>query len=70
MTTDYVPYIVIEDVTFSKVMELLSVGREMAAKSYPHMVQDYERVIKQVRERAESFTGTQNKPKVSKAYHV
>ena len=40
----------------------------MAKKSYPHLRADFERVIKQVRERAECFTGSQNKPKTTKAY--
>lgn len=70
MTTDYAPYVIIDDVTMSKVMELLSTAKCMAEKSYPHMTADYERVIKQVRERAECFTGSQNKPKTTKAYNV
>ena len=70
MTTDYTPYVIIDDVTMSKVMELLSTAKYMAEKSYPHMTADYERVIKQVRERAECFTGSQNKPKTTKAYNV
>ena len=69
-TTDYIPYVIIDDVTMSKVMELLSTAKCMAEKSYPHMAADYERVIKQIRERAESFTGSQNKPKTKKAYNV
>ena len=70
MTTDYTPYVIIDDVTMSKVMELLSTAKCMAEKSYPHMTADFERVIKQVRERAECFTGSQNKPKTKKAYSV
>jgi hypothetical protein len=53
----------------AKVMDLLNTGRTMAEKSYPHLVENYERVIKQVRERAECFTGSQNKPKTKKAYN-
>ena len=68
MTTDYTPYVIIDDVTMSKVMSLLNTAKCMADKSYPHMTTDYERVIKQVRERAECFTGSQNKPKTQKAY--
>ena len=70
MTTDYTPYVIIDDVTMAKVMDLLNTGRTMAEKSYPHLVENYERVIKQVRERAECFTGSQNKPKTKKAYNV
>jgi hypothetical protein len=66
--TDYTPYVIIDDVTMSKVMELLSTAKCMAEKSYPHMTADYERVMKQVRERAECFTGSQNKPKTKQAY--
>ena len=69
-TTDYNPYVIIDDVTMSKVMELLNTAKCMAEKSYPHMTADYERVIKQVRERAECFTGSQNKPKTRKAYNT
>ena len=69
MTTDYTPYVIIDDVTMAKVMELLSTAKCMAEKSYPHMTADYDRVIKQVRERAECFTGSQNKPKTQKAYN-
>ena len=69
MTTDYNPYVIIDDVTMAKVMDLLNTGRTMAEKSYPHLVENYERVIKQVRERAECFTGSQNKPKTKKAYN-
>ena len=69
MTTDYNPYVIIDDVTMAKVMDLLNTGRTMAEKSYPHMTADYERVIKQVRERAECFTGSQNKPKTKKSYN-
>ena len=68
MATDYTPYVIIDDVTMAKVMDLLNTGRTMAEKSYPHLVENYERVIKQVRERAECFTGSQNKPKTTKAY--
>ena len=68
MATDYNPYVIIDDVTMSKVMELLNTAKSMAEKSYPHLTNDYARVIKQVRERAESFTGSQNKPKTRKAY--
>ena len=69
MTTDYNPYVIIDDVTMAKVMDLLNTGRTMAEKSYPLLVENYERVIKQVRERAECFTGSQNKPKTKKAYN-
>ena len=69
MTTDYNPYVIIDDVTMAKVMDLLNTGRTMAEKSYPHLVENYERVIKQVRERAECFMGSQNKPKTKKAYN-
>ena len=69
MTTDYTPYVIIDDVTMSKVMERLNQGKAMAEKSYPHLTADFERVIKQVRERAECFTGSQNKPKTKKAYN-
>jgi hypothetical protein len=69
MTTDYYPYVIIDDVTMAKVMDLLNTGRTMAENSYPHLVENYERVIKQVRERAECFTGSQNKPKTKKAYN-
>lgn len=68
MTTDYTPYVIIDDVTMAKVMDLLNVGRTMAANSYPHLTEDFNRVISQVRDRAESFTGSQNKPKTSPAY--
>jgi hypothetical protein len=68
MSTDYNPYVIIDDVTMAKVMDLLNTGRTMAEKSYPHLTNDYARVIKQVRERAECFTGSQNKPKTKKAY--
>lgn len=68
MTTDYTPYVIIDDVTMSKVMEILNQGKAMAEKSYPHLTNDYARVIKQVRERAECFTGSQKKPKTTKAY--
>ena len=68
MTTDYNPYVIIHDVTMAKVMDLLNTGRTMAEKSYPHLVENFEQVIKQVRERAECFTGIQNKPKTTKAY--
>lgn len=68
MTTDYNPYVIIDDVTMSNVMELLNTAKSMAEKSYPHLTNDYARVIKQVRERAECFTGSQNKPKTKKAY--
>ena len=68
MTTDYTPYVIIDDVTMSKVMERLNQGKAMAEKSYPHLTADFERVIKQVRERAECFTGSQKKPKTTKAY--
>ena len=68
MTTDYTPYVIIDDVTMSKVMERLNQGKAMAEKSYPHLTADFERVIKQVRERSECFTGSQNKPKATKAY--
>lgn len=69
MTTDNTPYVIIDDVTMAKVMDLLNTGRTMAEKSYPHLAENYERVIKQVRERAECFTGSQNKPKTKKAYN-
>ena len=69
MTTDYNPYVIIDDVTMAKVMGLLNTGRTMAENSYPHLVENYERVIKQVRVRAECFTGSQNKPKTKKAYN-
>ena len=69
MATDYTPYVIIDDVTMMKVMDLLNTGRTMAENSYPHLVENYERVIKQVRERAECFTGSQNKPKTTKAYN-
>ena len=68
MTTDYTPYVIIDDVTMAKVMELLNTAKCMAEKSYPHLTNDYARVIKQIRERAECFTGSQNKPKTTKAY--
>lgn len=69
-STDYTPYVIIDDVTMSKVMDLLNTGRTMAANSYPHLTDNYDRVIRQVRERAECFTGSQNKPKTKKAYNV
>lgn len=68
MATDYNPYVIIDDVTMAKVMDLLNIGRTMAEKSYPHLVENYERVIEQVRECAECFTGSQNKPKTTKAW--
>lgn len=68
MTADYAPYVIIDDVTMSKVMGLLSTAKCMAVKSYPHLTADFERVIEQVRERAECFTGSQNRPKSKKAY--
>ena len=66
--TDYTPYIVIEEPTFAKMIEYLDVAKSMAVKDYPHLVNDFNRVISRARERAESFTGSQNKPKTSKAY--
>ena len=66
--TDYTPYVIIDDVTMSKVMGLLNIAKCMAENHYPHLVENYERVIKQVRERAECFTGSQNKPITKKAY--
>ena len=68
MTTDYTPYVIIDDVTMSKVMERLNQGKAMAEKIYPHLVNDFSHTIKQVRERAECFIGSQNKPKTKKAY--
>jgi hypothetical protein len=66
--TDYTPYVIIDDITMSKVMGLLNIAKCMAENNYPHLVENYERVMKQVRERAECFTGSQNKPKTKKAY--
>ena len=68
MTTDYNPYIVIEDAYFCKVMWCLSLGKSMADKHCPHLSEDFERAIKQVRDHAESFIGSQNKPITKKAY--
>lgn len=68
MVTNYNPYIVIDLVSFEKMMEYLRIGKQMAQKSYPHLTEDYDRVINNAKERAESFTGTQNKPKTHKAY--
>lgn len=62
-TTDYTPYVIIDDVTMSKVMELLSTAKCMAEKSYPHMTADYERVIKQVRGRARAERPTKGQPR-------
>ena len=67
--TDFTPYVILDDVTMAKVMDLLITGRHMAVNSYPHLVGDFDRTISQVRERAESFTGSHNKPKdATKAY--
>jgi hypothetical protein len=68
MSTDYNPYVIIDEVTMAEVVNKLNLGKTMAEKSYPHLTADFERVIKQVRERAECFTGSQNKPKTTKAY--
>lgn len=68
MTTDYCPYIVMESVFFCKVFECLSLGKAMADKQYPHLSADFERAIKLVRNNAEYFVGTQNKPICKKAY--
>lgn len=68
MVTNYNPYIVIDLVSFEKMMEYLRIGKQMAEKSYQHLTEDYDRVINNAKERAESFTGTQNKPKTNKAY--
>lgn len=69
MTTDYNPYVIIDEVTMAQVMNKLNLGRTMAEKHFPHLVEDYDRTIKQVRERAERFVGSQNKPKtIKKAY--
>ena len=66
--TDSNPYIIIDEVTMAKTNELLRVAKCMAEKSYPHMVEDYDRIINRIRDTAESFTGSQNKPKTKKAY--
>ena len=68
MVTDNNPYVVIDLVSFERMMHYLNIGKQMAEKSYPHLTEDYDRVIKNVRERAESFTGTQNKPRTHKTY--
>ena len=68
MATDYTPYVIIDDVTMSKVMEKLNMALAMAKTSHPHLVNDFSLTIKQVRERAECFTGSQYKPKTKKAY--
>jgi len=69
-TTVYTPYVILDDVIMAKVMELLNTARTMAENSYPHLTADYDRVIKQVREHAECFTGSQNKPQTKKAYNL
>lgn len=66
--TDYNPYIVIDILTFEKMLEYLVTARKMAEKSYPHMVEDYNRVINMAKAKAESFVGSQNKPKTRKAF--
>lgn len=66
--TDYNPYIVIDILTFEKMLECLVIARKMAEKSYPHMVEDYNRVINMAKAKAESFVGSQNKPKTRKAF--
>lgn len=66
--TDHNPYIVIDILTFEKMLECLVIARKMAEKSYPHMVEDYNRVINMAKAKAESFVGSQNKPKVRKAF--
>lgn len=66
--TDHNPYIVIDILTFEKMLECLVIARKMAEKSYPHMVEDYNRVINMAKAKAESFVGSQNKPKTRKAF--
>jgi hypothetical protein len=68
--TDSNPYIIIDEVTMAKTNELLRVAKCMAEKSYPHMVEDYDRIINRIRDTAESFTGSQNKPRTSLAYKM
>ena len=69
MATDYNPYVIIDEVTMAEVVNKLNLGKTMAEKNYPHLVEDFDRVIKNVRERSERFVGSQNKPKtIKKAY--
>lgn len=68
--TDNNPYIIIDEVTMAKTNELLNVARKMAEKSYPHMVDDYDRIINRIRETAVCFTGSQNMPKTHPAYKI
>ena len=45
MVTNHNPYIVIDLVSFEKMMEYLRIGKQMAEKSYLHLTEDYDRVI-------------------------
>lgn len=68
MATDYNPYYILDATTMSKVRKLLNMGKTMAEKMFPHLKAEYRRDMKEVLERTETFIGTQNKPKTTKAY--
>lgn len=64
--TDYNPYIVIDGLTFGRMMEFLVLGLTMANKNAQHLAGDYVRVINNAREQAKEFLGSQNIPHTAK----
>lgn len=62
------PYIIVDVLTFEKMLEYLELGKTMSEKKFTHLTEDFDRVIKRAKEGAECFLGTQNKPNVNKAF--
>ena len=48
-------YVVIDEVTFCKMVDFLNTAREMASHSYDHLTAGYDNLLRDVRDRAEKI---------------
>lgn len=70
MATDYNPFIVIDMITFDKINHALELAVSMSEQQFPHLTDEIKAVKQTARDRALSFTGSQNVPaSAKKAYN-
>ena len=68
MATDHNLYHIIPGTVQPRISEAISLAIEMAKEHYPHLVDGLEFTQKAYRDSLESFRGSHNKPRTTKAF--
>ena len=63
MAQDFNRYIVIDEATFSHVLQVVELAQFMAKEQYTHLLCEIDFALRQVANNTRIFTGSQNVPK-------